>query len=116
MCSLTVMMTTYCILFAISFKIYNFEKLTPLIFVGVNECESDPCNGHRCVNKVIGYICQCSNGYNGKNCEIKPDYCKHDPCQNGGLCANTPDGNYTCTCIDGFKGMRCEKKIGIRLL
>lgn len=109
------MMTTYCILFAISFKIYNFEKLTPLIFVGVNECESDPCNGHRCVNKVIGYICQCSNGYNGKNCEIKPDYCKHDPCQNGGLCANTPDGNYTCTCKDGFKGMRCEKKIGIRL-
>lgn len=66
------MMTTYCILFAISFKIYNFEKLTPLIFVGVNECESDPCNGHRCVNKVIGYICQCSNGYTGKNCEMKP--------------------------------------------
>lgn len=65
---------------------------------------------------MIGYACQCSNGYNGKNCEIKPDYCKHDPCQNEGLCANTPDGNYTCTCKDGFKGRRCENTIGIKLI
>lgn len=59
-----------------------------------------------------GYVCQCNKGYNGKSCETKPDYCKHDPCQNGALCTNTPDGNYTCTCKDGFKGRRCEKKIG----
>lgn len=90
--------------------------MTILFFVvGVNECESDPCNGHRCLNKVNGYVCQCNKGYNGKNCEIKPDYCKNDPCQNEAICANTPDGNYTCTCKNGFKGRRCEKKIGIWL-
>lgn len=50
-------MIIYCILFVIFFKIYNFEKLILLIFVGVNECESDLCNGYWCVNKVIGYIC-----------------------------------------------------------
>lgn len=89
----------------------GIEVIAPSKCNSVNECESYPCNGHRCLNKANGYLCQCSNGYNGKNCEIKPDYCKQDPCQNGALCENTPDGNYTCTCKDGFKGMRCEKKI-----
>lgn len=95
----------------ISKPVRGIDVIVPSQCDSVNECESDPCNGHRCVNKVKGYICQCSNGYTGKNCEIKPDYCKHDPCQNGASCANTPDGNYTCTCKDSFKGMRCEKKI-----
>lgn len=87
------------------------DVIAPSKCDSVNECESDPCNGHRCINRVNGYVCQCNKGYNGKSCEIKPDYCKHDPCQNGALCTNTPDGNYTCTCKDGFKGRRCEKKI-----
>lgn len=89
----------------------GIEVIAPSKCDSVNKCESDPCNGQRCLNKVNGYVCQCNNGYNGKNCEIKPDYCKQDPCQNGALCTNTPDGNYTCTCKDGFKGRRCEKKI-----
>lgn len=84
-----------------------------LFITGVNDCDNDPCNGHQCIDKVKGYICQCNNGYHGNNCEIKPDFCKHEPCQNGASCVNTNDGNYTCSCTEGFKGSRCEKKIGI---
>lgn len=80
--------------------------------VGVNECANDPCNGHQCLQKISGYACQCSDGFHGTHCELKPDYCKQDPCQNGASCNNTEDGKYTCLCPDGFKGIRCEKKIG----
>lgn len=83
-----------------------------IVHVGVNECDKDPCNGHQCLQKISGYACQCSNGSHGTHCELKPDYCKQEPCQNGASCNNTEDGKYTCLCPDGFKGIRCEKQIG----
>nr|XP_022289245.1 sushi, von Willebrand factor type A, EGF and pentraxin domain-containing protein 1-like isoform X2 [Crassostrea virginica] len=96
------------------FKNVDFGKIEVVIpsqCDSVNDCDNDPCNGHQCIDKVKGYICQCNNGYHGNNCEIKPDFCKHEPCQNGASCVNTNDGNYTCSCTEGFKGSRCEKKI-----
>nr|XP_022288701.1 sushi, von Willebrand factor type A, EGF and pentraxin domain-containing protein 1-like isoform X2 [Crassostrea virginica] len=87
------------------------EMIVPSQCDSVNECESNPCNGHQCINRVKGYVCQCNNGYSGKNCEVKPDYCKHEPCQNGATCVTMENGNYTCSCKKGFKGIRCENNI-----
>lgn len=89
----------------------GLELIIPSQCSSVNECASDPCNGHQCLQKISGYACQCSNGFHGTHCELKPDYCKQDPCQNGASCNNTEDGKYSCLCPEGFKGIRCEKQI-----
>lgn len=89
----------------------GLQLIVPSQCSSTNECENDPCNGHECLQKINGYACQCSNGYYGTQCELIPDYCKHDPCQNGASCKNTEDGNYKCLCTDGFKGTRCEIQI-----
>lgn len=89
----------------------GLELIVPSQCSSVNECANNPCNGHQCLQKISGYACQCSNGFHGTHCELKPDYCKQDPCQNGASCNNTEDGKYTCLCPEGFKGIRCEKHI-----
>ena len=40
----------------------------------VNECVSGPCNfGGRCDDVMNGYICTCTDGYTGGNCETGAD-------------------------------------------
>ena len=34
------------------------------------------------------------------------DYCKSDPCQNGGTCSNR-DASFRCDCVEGFSGYDC---------
>ena len=36
------------------------------------------------------------------------DVCDSKPCQNGGTCAITSDGDYQCSCSAGFSGTTCE--------
>lgn len=36
----------------------------------VNHCVNDPCENGQCLNKLNSYICNCSAGFTGKNCEI----------------------------------------------
>lgn len=39
----------------------------------INECQSSPCGHGRCKDKVNSYICECTFGYTGLNC----DNCKY---------------------------------------
>ena len=38
--------------------------------LGVNVCNSNPCVHGNCSDSMVGYKCQCSNGYIGKNCNM----------------------------------------------
>ena len=39
-----------------------------------------------------------------KRCEIPPNPCNSQPCQNGGLCSKVTDTTYTCSCVNGYTG------------
>lgn len=40
-------------------------------------------------------------------CETWKDPCDPNPCRNGGICSEGPDG-FLCHCPDGFAGLRCH--------
>jgi len=39
---------------------------------------------------------------------LDQNYCRHQPCQNGGSCQNTGLDEYNCTCPAGYTGTDCE--------
>ncbi|KAL9952359.1 hypothetical protein ACROYT_G039604 [Oculina patagonica] len=74
-----------------------------------NECESFPCqNNGSCWEKIRGYQCNCTAGFNGTHCEINIDDCASNPCQNNGSCVDLVN-DFKCTgCMAGYTGKRCE--------
>ena len=41
-----------------------------IITVDMNDCSPNPCqNGGTCTDKVAGFNCECTAGYNGDNCK-----------------------------------------------
>lgn len=54
---------------------------------------------------AAGYVCECRDGYEGKNCETDIDECQRtdNPCNGHGKCI---DGiaEYSCKCDKGFEG------------
>ncbi|CAL1298847.1 unnamed protein product [Larinioides sclopetarius] len=76
-------------------------------------CEKNPCsNDGICIEEEgspEGYVCECQEGYRGKNCEIETDLCSLiDPCKNGGTCVGSGN-SYECSCPLRFKGTNCEE-------
>eukprot|EP00794_Sanderia_malayensis_P011918 gene11918-13152_t len=67
-------------------------------------CTQDPANSHQ-------YTCQCSTGYQGKDCTERRAHCQGDPCH-GGTCVWIPTG-YTCLCQYGRHGATCLDSINI---
>ncbi|KAM6575473.1 hypothetical protein CsatA_023800 [Cannabis sativa] len=112
--------------FVMQEKEFNFSRLedfsnvtnVPVVLdwaVGFNSCETAKRNMETysckensvCINSASrsGYLCQCSEGYQGNpylsNGCIDIDECKQKPnlCGNG-TCVNT-DGSYKCSCLKG---------------
>uniref|UniRef100_A0A8C5DQK3 Complement component C1q receptor n=2 Tax=Gouania willdenowi TaxID=441366 RepID=A0A8C5DQK3_GOUWI len=76
----------------------------------LNECQSQPCMDHECVNIYGSYTCVCTEGYemvNGKCMDV--DECVESRCEHS--CWNNI-GSFTCVCNEGFTlskdGSSCE--------
>lgn len=68
--------------------------------------------GAKCKDGVNGFICDCAEGYMGRDCSIIKDPCVGITCFNNGTCASSENGLYgTCLCRPGTTGQRCEVKI-----
>nr|XP_026693146.1 protein crumbs homolog 1 isoform X3 [Ciona intestinalis] len=95
--------------------------------IDIDECLSTPCvNGGTCHQRsntniygsIIkgnfsydnseGFVCICSNGYKGVNCETEIDECLTiQPCSNNSTCVDHI-ADYICHCGPGFGGRNCS--------
>ena len=73
-----------------------------------SSCRSNPClNGATCNQYTGRYVCYCTSGWQGVNCEQDVDECQVSTSwRNGGTCLNSP-GTYSCACASGFTGSSC---------
>ncbi|KAI8511582.1 hypothetical protein Bbelb_106820 [Branchiostoma belcheri] len=83
--------------------------VTSLPTKDLNECDGNPCEHGRCVNKNGGYKCTCNPGWTGQNCQQDLNECTRNPCQHG-RCVNK-DGGYKCTCNPGWTGQNCQQDL-----
>ncbi|XP_019369149.1 PREDICTED: sushi, nidogen and EGF-like domain-containing protein 1 isoform X3 [Gavialis gangeticus] len=100
----------------------NYSCVCVEPFVG-QRCETDPssCEDRSCRNRQTcnyirpgRYICTCSPGYYGSNCQYGgpkvASACLSNPCQNKGNCLETEQG-YICECPEGYTGPDCRDKL-----
>lgn len=85
--------------------IYSWCFVLFFFVLDVNECEPiNPC-AHTCVDKPVGFECQCNEGYktNPKDPLLCADVdeCALHPRPCSQVCRNTI-GSYICSCTDGF--------------
>ncbi|XP_064930272.1 sushi, nidogen and EGF-like domain-containing protein 1 isoform X25 [Columba livia] len=81
-----------------------------------SSCEDRSCRNRQTCNYIRPgrYICTCSPGYYGNNCQYGgpqvPGACLSQPCQNAGNCLETEQG-YICECQEGYSGQDCRDKL-----
>ncbi|XP_053380921.1 sushi, von Willebrand factor type A, EGF and pentraxin domain-containing protein 1-like isoform X1 [Mercenaria mercenaria] len=80
--------------------------ITPTTCDPVDECASEPCGDHTCINMVNEFQCICHGGMTGELCTVHPDYCLGNACVNG-TCV-PENGTYTCSCNNGYSGAFCD--------
>ncbi|XP_006815798.1 uncharacterized protein LOC100375670 [Saccoglossus kowalevskii] len=76
-----------------------------------NPCDSEPCqHDGTCLHANTQYMCQCTDGYTGFNCEtLLGGSCDYTgACHNGATCTLTQGGMFHCNCAYGFSGQYCE--------
>ena len=56
---------------------------------------------------ITDYVCKCSVGYGGTNCDIQETRCGQVYCHNGGTCTAKSNGDSFCMCLDGWTGPSC---------
>uniref|UniRef100_A0A673YMW5 Slit homolog 3 (Drosophila) n=1 Tax=Salmo trutta TaxID=8032 RepID=A0A673YMW5_SALTR len=54
--------------------------------------------------------CTCPPGYEGLQCEVNPDDCEDNDCENNSTCVDSIN-NYTCFCPPNFIGDLCEEGV-----
>ncbi|XP_074446248.1 sushi, nidogen and EGF-like domain-containing protein 1 isoform X3 [Larus michahellis] len=81
-----------------------------------SSCEDRSCRNRQTCNYIRPgrYICTCSPGYYGNNCQYGgprlPGACLSHPCQNNGSCLEMEQG-YICECQEGYTGQDCRDKL-----
>ena len=87
----------------------DFEGLT--CDMRIDNCDPDPCENGTCTDLTRNYMCNCFDGFMGRNCSVDIDECDTlAPCQNGGTCNNF-DGGYSCECPSGYTGQNCSEDV-----
>ncbi|XP_037656060.1 vitamin K-dependent protein Z [Choloepus didactylus] len=73
-------------------------------YMGGNQCISQPClNNGSCHDNIRSYTCNCSYGYEGRNCAFAKNEChpeRTDGCQH--FCHPGQD-SFMCSCAKGYK-------------
>ncbi|KAI3383375.1 hypothetical protein SNEBB_009010 [Seison nebaliae] len=66
--------------------------------------------GQFCIKDPIAR-CECKEGYNGQYCEMKIDYCRKNPCKNGGICTSYSTGYTSASVLSCPPGLTFDKEI-----
>uniref|UniRef100_A0A1I8PY45 Protein crumbs n=1 Tax=Stomoxys calcitrans TaxID=35570 RepID=A0A1I8PY45_STOCA len=129
--------TNYTCICALGFKGFNCEQPTTDVTSSIAAVGT----GCKCLNggtcSLNGTHCYCPTGYSGDRCEkLEPctlnncqepmicaqnkcicpqdkvcTQCASQPCRNGGMCSDLPNGDYECKCPAGWTGRNCVKDV-----
>ncbi|KAF7654487.1 hypothetical protein LDENG_00069140, partial [Lucifuga dentata] len=68
------------------------------------------CKNGTCVQlSSSSFKCICDAGNSGPPCETRKAPRDPNPCRNGGICEERPNG-YVCHCPDRFRGCNCDSQ------
>ncbi|KAF7701445.1 coagulation factor IXb [Silurus meridionalis] len=84
----------------------NMEKTRDfwIGYIDGDQCLSSPCqNGGKCKDGLSSYMCWCTSGFSGKNCEL--EFARQCDVNNGGcmhFCVVEKVKGVVCDCADGY--------------
>lgn len=80
----------------------------------INTCIQNPCQHggtcHLSESHKDGFSCSCPLGFEGQRCEINPDDCEDNDCENNATCVDGIN-NYACVCPPNYTGELCDEVI-----